>query len=102
MSPAERMRGDACNTGVIEVEVLAGNWHAVQVYMRCQPTMIAGMSGAVILGVSASEAMASARMLRVPERRWPGVIDGAQALASLVAKIENDKAKARADAAARK
>jgi hypothetical protein len=89
------MRGDACNADEIEVEVLVCNWHAVQTYMRCQPTMLAGMSGAVILGVSASEAMASARMLRVPERKWPSVIDGAQALASMVAKIENEKSAAR-------
>ncbi len=91
MSPAERMRGDACNADEIEVEVLVCNWHAVQTYMRCQPTMLAGMSGAVILGVSASEAMAAARMLRVPPKRWPSVIDGAQALGSMVAKIENEK-----------
>jgi len=85
------MRGDACSADEIEVEVLVCNWHAVQAYMRCQPTMLAGMSGAVILGVSASEAMASARMLRVPPRKWPAVIDGAQALGSMVAKIENAK-----------
>ncbi len=89
------MRGDACNADEIEVEVLVCNWHAVQTYMRCQPTMLAGMSGAVILGVSASEAMAAARMLRVPPKRWPAVIDGAQTLASMVAKIENAKAEAR-------
>lgn len=96
------MRGDACSASITEVEVLAGNWHAVQVYLRCQQTMLAGMSGAVLVGVSASEVMACARMLRVPERRWPAVIDGAQLLGSLIAKVENDKAKARADAAARK
>lgn len=98
MSPTERMKGDGECSSVIEIEVLAENESAVQVYLRCQQTMLAGMSGAVILGVSASEAMASARMLRVPVREWPDVIDGVQLLASLVAKIENDKAAARAKA----
>jgi energy-converting hydrogenase Eha subunit G len=98
MSPAERLKGGGECSSVQEIEVLDDNASAVQVYLRCQQTMLAGMSGAVILGVSASEAMASARMLRVPVREWPDVIDGVQQLASLVAKIENAKAAARAKA----
>ena len=90
MSPAERMRGDTCEKETV-IDVWPEYMEAVQVYLRCQPTMLAGMSGAVILGVSASEAMAAARMLRVPPKRWPAVIDGAQLLGSLVAKIENEK-----------
>lgn len=93
------MKGDGATTaGAIECEVLECNWWPVMVYLRCQQTMLAGMSGAVFLGVSASEVMASARMLHAPVREWPDLIDGAQALAGMVAKIENDKAAARAKA----
>ena len=53
--------------------------------------MLSGMAGVAFLGVSASEAMASARMIRAPVREWPDVIDGVQALASMVARIENEK-----------
>ena len=93
------MKGDGATTaGAIECEVLGCNWWPVMVYMRCQQTMLAGMSGAVFLGVSASEVMASARMLRVRPPEWPELIDSVQMLASMVAKIENDKAAARAKA----
>lgn len=95
------MREEPCSEQPQEIEVLECNWTAVQVYLRCQMTTIAGMSGAVLLGVSASEAMASARMLRVPVREWPETIDGVQVLASLVAKIENGKMQAAAEAARR-
>ena len=95
MSPAERMKGETCEVDT-EIEVLAENWHAVQAYVRCQHTMLAGMGGAVYLGVSSQEVRAAASMLRIPSREWPDVIDGAQALASKIAAIENAKAEARA------
>lgn len=84
------------------IEVLECNWTAVQVYLRCQQTMLASMSGVAYLGVSASEAMASARMLRVPVLEWPDTIDGVQMLAGYVANIENAKMKAKAEAESRK
>lgn len=98
LSPAERMKGEACSTEQ-EIEVLAPNWWGVNVYMRCQQTLLSGMSGGVFLGVSAQEVRAAASMLRVPAREWPDVIDTAQALAGMVAKIENDRAESRARAA---
>ena len=64
--------------------------------------MLAGMGSVVLAGVAAQEAMAAARMLRAPVRLWPVILAGVQTLGALVARIENDKAKARADAAARK
>lgn len=85
------MKGDGDSAGAIECEVLECNWWPVQVYLRCQQTMLSGMAGVAFLGVSASEAMASARMIRAPVREWPDVIDGVQALAGMVAKIENEK-----------
>ena len=97
MSPAERMRASNNETEK-ELIVWPENMSAVLVYLRCQSTTVAGFSGAFILGVSAAEALAAARMLRIPAREWPEVIDGVQLLASHVAKIENDKAKARAEA----
>ena len=64
--------------------------------MRCQQSVLSGMGGGVMLGVSAQEVLAAARMLRVPAAEWPGCIDTAQELAGMVAKIENDRAKAAA------
>lgn len=101
LSPAERMKGESCKQPT-EIEVLACNWTAVQVFQRCQITTVASMSGAVLLGVSASEAMAGARMLRVPVAEWPDLIDGVQMLAGHVANIENAKMKAKAEAESRK
>ena len=97
------MKGDGATTaGAIECEVLECNWWPVMVYRRCQQTMLASMSGVAYLGVSASEAMASARMLRAPVAEWPELIDSVQMLAGYVANIENAKMKARAEAESRK
>lgn len=99
MTTAERLamaqEDEAC-TAAREVEVLPCNWWPVQVYLRCQPTLLAGMGGAVILGVSAQEVRAACSLLRVPPREWPDTVDGAQALAGMVAKIENERAEKRA------
>lgn len=89
------MRGEPCEQ-TQEVEVLADHWNGVQVYLRCQQTMLAGMGGGALVGVSAQEVRAAAIMLRVPSREWPDVIDTAQELAALVARIENEKAQAKA------
>ena len=92
----DRMKGDGVTAGaIVEVEVLECNWWPVQVYLRCQQTMLSGMAGAVLLGVSAVEIRAVCSLMRVPRSDWPDVLDGAQALAGMVAKVENDKAKAR-------
>jgi len=93
--PSERASNNETEKELI---VWPENMSAVLVYLRCQSTTVAGFSGAFILGVSAVEALAAARMLRIPVREWPEVLDGVQLLASHVAKIENDKAKARAEA----
>jgi len=98
-SVLDRMKGDGATTaGAIECEVLECNWWPVMVYLRCQQTMLAGMSGAVLLGVSAVEVRAVCSLMRVPRVEWPDTLDGAQALAGMVAKIENEKAAARAKA----
>ncbi len=90
------MKGADAGAGAIECEVLECNWWPVQVYLRCQQTMLAGMAGAVLLGVSAVEVRAVCSLMRVPRSAWPDVLDGVQAVAGMVAKIENDKAAARA------
>jgi hypothetical protein len=97
------MKGDGVTAGAaIECEVLECNWWPVQVYLRCQQTMLSGMAGAVLLGVSAVEVRAVCSLMRVPRCEWPDVLDGAQALAGMVAKIENEKAKARSSAKGKK
>jgi hypothetical protein len=52
-----------------EIEVLAENWAAVQVYHRCQPLIVAGAGGAMFLGVSAQEIESACRLLGVRARR---------------------------------
>ena len=97
------MKGDGVTAGAaIECEVLECNWWPVQVYLRCQQTMLSGMAGAVLLGVSAVEVRAVCSLMRVARGEWPDVLDGAQALAGMVAKIENDKAKSRASSKGKK
>lgn len=78
-----------------DCEVLQCNWWGVQVYMRCQHTMLAGMGGAVMLGVSGVEVRSVCELLRVPRREWPETVDVCQALAGLVAKIENERSASR-------
>lgn len=95
MTPAERMKGTPCKAAR-KLMVLRCNWSAVRAYLRCQQTMLAGMGGAAYMGVSATEVRAAVSMLRIPAREWPDVIDGAQTLAGMVAKIENDKLAAKA------
>lgn len=92
------MKGVSACEQPTTIEVLECNWTAVQVYLRCQQTVLSGMGGAAYLGVSASEAMASARMLRVRPPEWPELIDSVQMLASMVARIENEKMAAKANA----
>jgi hypothetical protein len=45
----------------------------VRVFLRCMPSMLAGMSGAVPLGISMQEREAALRVLGVPQPRWPEV-----------------------------
>lgn len=96
MTPAERMRAVSAKSKDTELDVWPQNMSTVHVYLRCQPSMLATFAGAALMGVSASEVLSAARMLRIPVIEWPIVIDGVQELAGMVAKIENDKAAARA------
>lgn len=91
MSPAERMKGAKCASDV-EIEVLADNMQPLQVYLRCQSTMLAGMGGSVITGVSAQEALAACRICRVRAAEWEETCEAVQTLAGMVANIENKKA----------
>lgn len=97
LTPAERMKGQACETWK-PLSVLPCNVWPVQVYLHCQSSALAGMSGAVLMGVSAQEVLAATRLLRAPAREWPNIVSGVQILGAKVAKIENDKAAARAKA----
>lgn len=78
------------------IEVLEENWTAVSVYARCQSTVIAvaGMNGGrlVHLGVSAQEAEAAVRLLRVPRREWPDVLARVQVMSAAAANHLNRRA----------
>lgn len=77
------------------VEVFDENWTAVQVYVRCQMTVIAvaGIGGGRLIyrGVSAQEAGAAARLLRVPRREWPDVLARVQIMGAAAANYLNDR-----------
>jgi hypothetical protein len=63
------------------IEVLACNWSAVRVYLRCQPTILPG-ERPTFLGVAAREIESVCRALRV---RFRGVLlRRVQRLAQLV------------------
>lgn len=64
-----------------EVEVLPVNLRSVDVYRRCQLTVIGGM-GAVYLGVSALETRAALELSQVPPSEWAGIADDVQIMSS--------------------
>lgn len=45
----------------------------MRVFLRCMPSMLAGMSGAVPLGISMQERESALLVLGVPQPRWPEV-----------------------------
>lgn len=77
------------------IEVLEENWTAVSVYARCQSTVVglSGVSGVRLLhlGVSAQEAEAAVRMLRVPRREWPDVLQRVQVMSAAAANHLNGR-----------
>ena len=97
LSPAERMKGRRAARSR-EIEVPRAELVGVNVYMRCQQTLLSGMSGGAFSGSRRRSARGCIHAARACAKR-PDVIDTAQALAGMVAKIENDRAESRARAA---
>lgn len=42
-------------------------------FLRCQPSMLVGMGGAVPIGISMQERESALRVLGIPRARWPEV-----------------------------
>lgn len=67
------------------LEVWGINRLAVDIFTRCQPGLIAGMTGVVWTGVSATEIESVCNMKRVPPELWGDVIDDVQTMAGAAA-----------------
>lgn len=61
-----------------EVEVLAVNLRSVDVYRRCQLTVLGGMD----LGVSALETRAALELSQVPPSEWAAIADDVQVMSA--------------------
>lgn len=48
----------------------------MKAFSRCKWERQAGMDRMIWLGIAAAEVAAVLRLTRVPERRWPAVLDG--------------------------
>ena len=64
-----------------EVEVLPINLRSVDVYRRCQLTVLSGMA-TVYLGVSALETRAALELSQVPPTQWAEIADDVQIMSS--------------------
>lgn len=73
------------------VEVLPVNLRAVDVYRRCQLTVLSGMA-TVYLGVSALETRAALELSQVPPSEWAEIADDVQIMsAAAVQYLRNRK-----------
>jgi hypothetical protein len=61
-----------------DIEVLACNWQTVEVYQRCQMTLVGGAHGARCMGIAAREVHTAVTLMRVARPAWPDVLDGVQ------------------------
>jgi hypothetical protein len=64
-----------------EVEVLPINLRAVDVYRRCQMTVLSGMA-TMYLGVSALETRAALELSQVPPDQWAEIADDVQVMSA--------------------
>lgn len=74
------------------IEVMAANWLAVQVYMACQWTVLAGFAGMHAQGISAQEARAAMAIHRVPLARRQDLLRRVQIMAEAARPILNKSA----------
>ena len=84
---------DGENVRVLEV------WYtlrrSVDVYLRCQSEILAGMGGAVHLTVTCREVDSACRLMLVPRNEWPTVLDDVQYMSSVSARLRNEDNKSR-------
>ncbi len=64
-----------------EVEVLIVNLRSVDVYRRCQLTVLGGMA-TMYLGVSALETRAALELSQVPPSEWAAIADDVQIMSA--------------------
>lgn len=70
--------------------MLADNWETVQVFMRCEPTLVIGATAAIWRGAPAPEIEAVMRLCRVPTARRLGVFDGVKQMGIAWANQKNE------------
>lgn len=57
------------------MEVLACNWTAVEIYLRCQLTYVGGPTGAVCIGIASHEIHAALHLGGITTDLWPETAD---------------------------
>lgn len=72
-----------------ELEILECNLLTVEMFQTCQLSYVAGMGGAVCLGVSMAEVRSTLHCFRVPRAQWPEVSAGVKLMALSAAKVIN-------------
>lgn len=80
---------------IIELEVLAENVQAVQVFFRCELRLVAGFGFIHWQEVAPADVHAACLLMRVPRHEWPDVLHGVQVLGRQTARIRNREAKAK-------
>lgn len=78
------------NSASVEVPVLPENMPTLAVFLRCLPAHLgAGLSGAVCLGIAATEVLAALLLSGVPRREWRRFSDDVQLMSRAYAKAAN-------------
>lgn len=75
--------------GIRLVGVLSANWDTVQVYQRCEWTLVIGMGGAFWQGISTQEANAALEALSIERSKWPRVLDGLRVMTRAASPLLN-------------
>lgn len=73
-----------------EVEVLAANWETVQVFTRCDPSLVVGATAARFVGIAAAEVESVMRVVGVPRCRRLAVFDGVKHMGVVWSKVKNE------------
>lgn len=70
--------------------MLEDNWETVQVFMRCEPTLVIGATAALWRGAPAPEIESVMNILRVPRARRVEVFDGVKQMGIAWANVKNE------------
>jgi hypothetical protein len=82
--------GGGEDDGIPAVEVLEANWETVQVFTRCEPTLVIGATAARFMGIAAAEVQAVMAVLGIPRARRLGVFDAVKQMGVVWSQVKNE------------